>query len=293
MHAEILAAYGEATEAERRAFELEYGDGRSPPSPVPKEGEPVGTPEHPAEASPLARVFELLGHQVLAALEGELPEPRPKKRDRLKTTELDARVAGPLLDVAELFGVPVPNVYLKPDATRSVQPGFVEGRPALLVSPPLVESETESVYRFWIGSSLSLLRPRALALVALPLELLRDGLEGLVRETVPASELHGDPKLLKRRGRALEKQLSPAVLTEVVERLQAWYAETPRRSSLLVERNAVLFSADRAGLMASGSPLVALSALAATGRKERSRTLPIIEYAASRHFSRILARPTR
>lgn len=293
VHAEILAAYGEATAAERHAFELEYGDGKSPPPPVPKEGEPVGIPEHPAEASPLARVFELLGHPLLTALEGDLPEPRPKKRDRVKLSELEARVAGPILDVVDLFGVQAPNVYLRPDATRSVQAGFVEGRPALLVCPPLAEGELEGIYRFWIGASLSLLRPRALALVVSPLELIRDALEGLVREKVPASELFGDPKLVRKRGRAVERLLSPTALAEIVDRLEAWYALSRRRSSLLTEREAVLHTADRAGLLASGSPLIALSALGATGRKERARALPVIEYAASRHFSRILARPAR
>lgn len=292
VHAEILAAYGEATDAERRAFELEYGDGKNPAPPVAKDGDAVIIPEHPAEASPLARVFELLGYQLLTALESELPEPRPKKRDRVKIPELDAKVAGPVLDVIDLFGVAAPNVYVKEEATRAIQPSFVEGRPALLICPPLAEALTESVYRFWIGSSLSLLRPRALALAVLPADLLRDGLEGLVRERVPSAKLHSDPKLAKRRGRALEKLLSPSVLSETVDRLEAWLAAEPR-TSLRVEREAVMFSADRAGLLASGSPLVALSALSAVGRKERARTLPIIEYSASRYFSRVLARSPR
>jgi tetratricopeptide (TPR) repeat protein len=289
VHAEIILAYGEASDAEKRAFELEFGDGQSAPPPVAKEGEPVSTPEHPAEASPLARLFELLGYHVLSALEGDLPEPRPKKRDRVKIPELDPRVAGPILDIIDLFGVTAPNVYVKEEATRPLQASFVDGRPALLVCPSLAERELESVLRFWVGSSLSLLRPRALAISVLPLDLLRDALEGVVRERVPGSKLYGDPKLLKKRGKALEKVLPAGVLSEVVERLDEWFAEETR-SSLLLEREAVMFSADRAGLLASGSPLVAITALSAIGKQDRCRVVPIMEYSASRYFSRVLAR---
>ncbi len=289
VHAEIILAYDEATESERRVFEQEYGDGRSPPPPVAKEGEPVVIPEHPIEATPLARVFDLLGYHVLTALESEFPEPRLKKRDRVKIPELDPRTAGPILDIIDLFGASPPNVYVKQDATRSIQPGFVDGRPALVVCPTLAERELESMLRFWVGSSLSLLRPRSLAISVMPIELLREALEGLVRERVPSDKLYSEPKLAKKRGRALEKLLPPAVLGEVVECLDRWFV-SETRSSLQLEKEAVLFSADRAGLLASGSPLVAISALAAVGRKDRSRMIPIIEYSATRHFSRIIAR---
>jgi hypothetical protein len=115
-------------------------------------------------------------------------------------------------------------------------------------------------------------------------------LEGLARERVDVHCFFSDAKVVKKRGKALEKVLPAATATASADEAEKWFLQGDDRSTLFEEREAVLRTADRAGLLACGSPLVAAEALKDAGRRERSRVHPLIEFASSRVFSSVLDR---
>lgn len=293
---ELLAALGDAEAGART------GGKPGPNGDTRREGEPAGPrtvvqrmkieiPVHPGEASMFAPLAEGLGFAPLRALHDVLPEPKPKKRDLAGAAGLGIHVTRPLEHAASVLGLEVPPVYVRDDAPAPVLPALVLDQPALIVSVALSSKLSREELRFAIGRALSLLRPRALALATIPLELLRDGLVGLAKPPIPPETLFADPKRSKKLGRALEKALPPTERVRLAEELGRWLAH-PERSSLAVERAAVLRTAERSGLVASGSVLAAVGALRGMndGRVDRAWHVPLIEYASTRAFAEIVRR---
>jgi hypothetical protein len=246
-------------------------------------------PIHPDEASRLARFFERMGYALVTACQSVLPEPRPKRRDRVEAADLGNHLGGPLMDVGSMFGAELPKIYVNETATSSILPSFFDGKPALIVGPAAAEKESELVVKFRAGWALSLLRPRALALAILPLPTIREAFEGLVRELMPEEDLITDAKPSRKRAKALEKALPDPLPPTALERLVEFFSE-PGGGAFLPEREAVMRSAERAGLIACGSLLVAKGALAEDGPAYRSWWVPLIEYSASRAFMQTVSR---
>jgi hypothetical protein len=120
-----------------------------------------------------------------------------------------------------------------------------------------------------------------------PIEVLRDGVEGLARERVSAQLLFSDPRRSKKRGKALEKALPAEARTPAASAAAAWL-ESPARTTLMEAREALARDAERAGLSACGSVLVAAQCLAASGRVDRRWLFPLLEYASSRAFADVV-----
>jgi hypothetical protein len=138
---------------------------------------------------------------------------------------------------------------------------------------------------------MSLLRPRALALVTVPLDILRDGLAGIAKPPIAPESVFADPKQVKKRGKALERALSQQDKNSIAERVGKYLAE-PERRTLADERAAVCRTADRAGLVVSGSLTASIDALRqlSDGRIDRTWQLPLIEFAATRRYAEIVKR---
>ncbi len=243
------------------------------------------------EAESSARDWlDRLGYAPLVAFSDTFPEPRPRKRDLQTEATLAKEIARPLSYASARLGMDEPPVYVREDVEVPVRPTWVGSGPALMVAPDLGDIYEPAVVRFLLGRSLGLLRGRALALVVVPLEVLREGLLGLAKVPDPTVYL-ADPKSTKRRGRALERAVPAADRLPLSAELSAWF-ESPSRWSLADERDAVLRTADRAGLMVSGSLTAALQGLQvlSDGRTERAWRLPLLEYAASEACAELMER---
>lgn len=251
----------------------------------------VEVPIHPHEHTPLEKLITELGYAPIRGLYEWLPEPKPKKRDLVGSAGLGINVSRPLEYASGVLGVDIPPVYVRDDAPLAVVPALVADQPALIVSLALAEKHTPGELRFLMGRALSLLRPRALALVSIPLEIFRDGLAGFAKPAVAPEAVHADPRTSKKRGRSLEKMVREAERKRLSEEVGRWLL-APKRATLSDERAAVLRTAERAGLVASGSLLTSLSTLAllAEGRTDRAWRLPLIEWASTRTFAEIVRR---
>jgi hypothetical protein len=238
------------------------------------------------EAS-LGRLLDELGWAPLAAFADALPEPRLKKRDRVDVESLGRPLAEAIGGAARVLGATVPALYARDEAPGAIVPTFAEGHGALLVSPALCATMAPAVLRFHAGRALALLRPQDLALWLVPIEVLRDGVEGLARERVSAQLLFSDPRRSKKRGKALEKALPAEARTPAASAAAAWL-ESPARTTLMEAREALARDAERAGLSACGSVLVAAQCLAASGRVDRRWLFPLLEYASSRAFADVV-----
>jgi tetratricopeptide (TPR) repeat protein len=277
LYTEVLVLLGEATPEEQARVAPEGPWATVGPA---RTGKPLDVPPHPREVAGLDALFTQLGYATLLGLDEDLPEPRPKKRDKILPAALAAPLSAALTEAAALFGQGLPPLYVRDDAKEPLGPTFVDGKPALVVSMALAGRLTAPSLAFHAGRALSLMRARALPLWLLPLEALRDALEGLVRERVAPELLFGDAKNSKRRGKALERALPPAARMAVTSAVSEWLVK-PSRATLLEEREAVLRTAERAGLVACGSLVVASSCLEALYGPDRRWRHPLIALAAS------------
>lgn len=274
---EVLVVLGEATAEEQARVAPEGPWSTIGPA---RTGQPLDVPPHPREVAGLDALFNQLGYATLLGLDDDIPEPRPKKRDKIAPAALAAPLSTALAEAAALVGQAVPPLYVRDDAKEPLGPTFVDGKPAMVVSMALAGRLAPSALAFHAGRALSLMRARALPLWLLPLEALRDALEGLVRERVAPELLFGDAKNSKRRGKALERALPPAARMAVTSAVSEWLVK-PSRATLLEEREAVLRTAERAGLVACGSLVVASSCLEALYGPDRRWRHPLIALAAS------------
>jgi tetratricopeptide (TPR) repeat protein len=277
LYTEVLVLLGEATPEEQARVAPEGPWASVGPA---RTGKPLDVPPHPREVAGLDALFTQLGYATLLGLDEDLPEPRPKKRDKILPAALAAPLGAALTEAAALFGQSLPPLYVRDDAKEPLSPTFVDGKPALVVSMALAGRLPAPSLAFHAGRALSLMRARALPLWLLPLEALRDALEGLVRERVAPELLFGDAKNSKRRGKALERALPPAARMAVTSAVSEWLVK-PSRATLLEEREAVLRTAERAGLVACGSLVVASSCLEALYGRDRRWRHPLLELAAS------------
>ncbi|MFO0725268.1 MAG: hypothetical protein U1E65_15910 [Myxococcota bacterium] len=246
----------------------------------------VEVPPDPREASPLEPLFSLLGYVPLAAFAEDLLEPMPKKKERVQLTDLPVPLRALIEDSAKLLGMAPPPVFLREEGSPPIRPGVFDGKPALLLGPVGAQKLAPAVARFYTGRALSLMRARAAALALIPLEVLRDGLEGLVRDRTANELLFSDPKNSKRRGKLLDRELSPSTRLTVHQAVNEWLMR-PNRLSLFDERDAVFRTADRAGLMVSGSLMAAVEGLEPFAPKDRRWLVPLTRFAASRQFAAI------
>lgn len=252
--------------------------------------QPIDIPLSPEEQSVLEPFFTTLGLNLVKALQEALPEPRPKKRDLVGAAGLGIHVTRPLGFAVRVLGMEPPPVYVRDEAPAAIQPTLVDQQAALVVSLPKAQQHSPEQLRFLMGRSLSLLRPRALALAIIPLEVLKEALVGFAK--LDEAEKHFvDPKQAKRRGKLLDKQVPPAERARLVELVARWL-DDPNRRSLAVERDAVLRTAERAGMVASASIAVTLDTLRqlAGGADERHVQLPLLKFAATRHFAEMVRR---
>lgn len=266
-----------------------------PPSLVPREplslpraygSQSIEVPPDPREASPLEPLFSLLGYVPLAALADDLPEPTPKKKEKAQLSDLPAPLRALIEESAKLLGMPPPLLFIREDAVPAFRAASFDGKPALLVAPVAAQKLPLPVARFHLGRAYSLMRARALALALLPLDVLRDALEGLVRERTANELLFSDPKSSKKRGKLLDRELSPSTRLTVHQAVNEWLIK-PNRLSLFDEREAVFRTADRAGLLVSGSLLAATEGLAPLANKDRRWLVPLTRFAVSRQFAAI------
>ena len=243
------------------------------------------------EAASSARDWlDRLGYAPLVAFSDTLPEPRPKKRDLQTEADLGVDVSRPLAYASARLGMDPPPVYIREELEVPVRPTWVGNGPALLMAPDIGDLYPPGVVRFLLGRALGQLRGRALALVVVPLDVLREGLLGFAKVADPAAHL-ADPKTTKKRGRALERAVPSQDRQPLAMELAQWLAD-PNRRSLADEREAVLRTADRAGLMVAGSLTSALQGLQvlSDGRLERSWRVPLLEYAASQACAELMER---
>lgn len=244
----------------------------------------------PEEESQLGAMLGELGFAPLKVLQDILPETKLKKKELVGAAGLGIHVSRPLEAAATLLGVPVPLVYVRETATDAVLPMFAGEAGCLVVSLGKAQERSEDELRFLFGRALSLLRPRALALAITPLEALRDTFVGFAKVAEPETK-HADPKTAKRRGRLLEKALSQGVRVDLSVQVATWMATDGRRS-LGAEQQAVFRTAERMGLVASGSLTTALQTLASmsAGRMESAWRMPLIRYAATHEYTEIIRR---
>jgi lipopolysaccharide biosynthesis regulator YciM len=266
-------------------------NGESVDSRPPAIRERIDVPNHPDEKSPLEGLFNDLGYGPIRAFFELLPEPKPKKRDLVGAAGLGIHVTRPLELAAAVLGVPVPPVFVRDDALTAVQPALVLDEPGLIVSLVLAAKHSPGELRFLIGRALSLLRPRALTLVTVPLDVLRDAMAGLAKPAIAPEVVFADPKQAKKRGKALERVLAAHDRGSVAERIGSYLQNADRRT-LADERAAVLRTAERAGLVVSGSLLASIEAMKqlSDGRVDRAWHLPLIEFAATRRYAEIVRR---
>ena len=250
---------------------------------------PVEVPIHPAETSPIAALFEAIGYAPLRAFAELLPEPRPKKRDLAGAAGLGIHVSRPIGYTARVLGQDSPPVYVREDAPEAVNAAFLDG-PAIVVSLAKAEQRSLDELRFLFGRCFSMLRPRALMFELLPLEVLREALIGLAKMPDPSAH-NVDAKAAKKRGKALERALDPADRGRVTELVQQWLANEARRT-LGDEREGVLRTAERFGLVVSGSVATSIKVLSsqAGGRVERGWHTPLLAYASTREYAQMLRR---
>jgi tetratricopeptide (TPR) repeat protein len=284
--AELLEVLGELEDVEARAFqEALLGDRAMV---LPRRGaSPIDLPPNREERTGLEGLFTQLGNAPLVACEDAMPEPILRRRDRVQLSALPPRLRGAIEETCALLGVPPPTIYARDDAPLPVGPGFSDKRPALVVSLALAGAEQAGALRFWTGRAVSLLRPRALSVSVLPLEVLRECLEGLLLEHEERADpalLFSDAKRARRRGKALERELNPSGRAAIVSRLSDWLLD-PNRSTLDDEREAVLRTAERSGLVACGSLKVAVSELEVDGSRDRRWLVPLVRFAASRQYA--------
>ncbi|MCC7386988.1 MAG: tetratricopeptide repeat protein [Deltaproteobacteria bacterium] len=279
--AEVMELLGVATAREQTLFLERYQEIalprlRRPPA--------LDVPAFPEEHSPLESLFSLLALAPLAALEEVLPEPKLKRRDRAQISSLGPDISAAISESCALLGVETPPLFVRDDAPRPMVPAFAERKPALVISLAVAAQLPPPVLRFYAGRALGLLRPRALALALLPLDALRDALEGLVREQVRPELLFADPRAAKRRGRALEREIPAATRPAVIEKVTHWLGGKDR-TTLFDEREAVLRTAERWGLVTCGSLRIATGILEDGGPRARSWFLPLLRFAASRQYA--------
>ena len=243
------------------------------------------------EADSAARDWlDRLGYAPLVAFSDALPEPRPRKRDLLPSANMTPEVRRPLEYAAARLGMDAPPVYIREDLDLPVRPTWVGNGPALLMAPDVGELYDPGVVRFLLGRSLGLLRGRALALVVVPLDVLREGLLGFAKVPDPGV-FFSDPRNTKKRGRSLERAVPAQDRQPLALELSAWL-NAPDRRSLADERDAVTRTADRAGLMVAGSLTASLQGLQvlSDGRIERAWRVPLLEYAASQACAELMER---
>lgn len=281
---ELLVAMGDPASKDRRP------NGESQDARPPKTR--VEVPHHPGEDSALAELFERLGYAPIRAFYDALPEPKPKKRDLVGAAGLGIHVTRPLEEASAILGMSPPPVYVRDDAKEAVAPALVLDQPALVVSLVRSAKHSPAELRFLLGRALSLLRPRALALASVPLDILRDGLAGVARPSLDFEAVFADPKQAKKRGKSLEKALAAEDRAIVAELAGRWLGEPDRAATLGLEREAVHRSAERVGLVASGSLLVSIDTLKSLsdGHIERAWHIPLLEFASTRRYADIVRR---
>jgi len=283
--AELLVALDAADDDVRRTagvLEVDRTDEMAAPVKAPKvRGFEVG--KHDSEQGTLWEVLATLGSAPLIAFSDVIEQPKLKKRDRVEIGSVGTHLGQALDAAATILGVEIPPIYASEHVRVPVGPGFVDRAPALLVSPTLAGAETSANLRFFAGSALAHLRQGALPLALLPLDVFRTGLEGLAGERIGADLKFAEVKPAKKRGRALEKAI-PSVERESSAEAVAQWLGGALRESLAEQRQASLRTAERWGLVASGSLLAAIEVLARTGRRDRLWFSPLVTYAASSAF---------
>ncbi|MBI4821519.1 MAG: tetratricopeptide repeat protein [Deltaproteobacteria bacterium] len=275
IYADVLVALDEATKEEKRLFEVEAQADPPPPS----NAKNVEIPQI-WEDGPLFDLLKELGHAPLIAMSDALAEPRPKKRDKLELSSLAPSLARSFFDASSILGKELPPVYARYDSEVLITPSWVDGHVALILSPTQAEKENAAVLRFEIAHALTLLAPRFLAVVSLPVDVLREGIEGLVRDRLGDESLYSDPKRSKKRGKALDKALPDERREWIVTRAEKWLRDT-HRVSLSHAKDVAYRNAERAALVAAGSVHVATENLAP---KDRRWFFPLVEFACTRLF---------
>ena len=252
--------------------------------------EALEIPEDPDEAGGAGPLFEALGHAPLLAFAEDARYPRLRKKDAVQGTALGDEVQQPLEFATAVVGVPLPMLFLIEETNQPFTPALVADQPALVVSLPATAALDSFELRFFAGRALSLLRPCALSLTALPAPVLREAVVGLGCPDQAEAQFV-DPKTARKRARAVERHLSSEQHDTVVRLARAYFAEE-KAPGLLAAKTAVLRTADRVGLVTSGSLLAALRALAGgiDAPASRERRPPLIRFAASRAFADLIRR---
>ncbi len=252
--------------------------------------EQVDVPVWPEEDSQLGTLMADLGFAPLKSVLDVLPETKLKKKEQVGAAGLGIHVSRPLEAAVALLGISTPTVYVRETSADAVMPMFSGETGCLVVSVGKAQTHSEHELRFLFGRALSLLRPRALALAIAPLDALRDSLVGFAKVADPESKF-ADPKAAKRRGRLLDKALPQGLRVDLSVQVATWIATEGRRS-LGAEQQAVLRTAERMGLIVSGSLATALETLTGMsgGSLQRSWRMPLIRYAATREYAEIMRR---
>lgn len=250
-------------------------------------------PPDPREEG-LDALFSGLAFLPIKALSDTLPDPKPKKKDLVGAAGLGIQVSRPLEHAAAILGSSLPPVYVREEVAGAsssvVSPAFVFDQPALIVNLGAAEKMRADELRYEFGHALSCLRPRALALVMLSSEALRDCLVGFAKLSEP-ERFFADPKAARKRGRALEKLVPAERRPALMQAASEWLSRSDR-TTLAEERAFVMRSAERAGLAANASVTSTIERLkqAADGRVERAWLVPLLRFAASRAFADAVAR---
>lgn len=252
--------------------------------------EALQIPEDPDEANGVGPLFEALGHAPLLAFAEEARYPRLRKKDAVAETVLGREVRQPIDCAAAILGIPPPMIFLVDEADQPFIPALVGDQPAVVVSLSATGVFDSCELRFFAGRALSLLRPRALSLTSLPVPLLREAVVGLGCLD-RAEALFVEQKTARKRARVVERHLSSADHETAVRLAQAYFDRENARG-FLAAKTAVLRTADRVGLVTSGSVLAALRAMARgiDAPASRERKPPLIRFAASRAFADLVRR---
>ena len=252
--------------------------------------EALHVPVDSGEELGVGPLLGVLGHAPLLAFSEEASFPRLRKKDAVTDAVLGDRVSRPLAFATAVVGTPPPLLFLMEEGDQAFTPALVGDQPALVVSGSATRSLDAPELRFLAGRALSLLRPRSLSITSLPAPLLREVLVGLGCPS-QAGDHHVDPKAARRRARVLERHLSNDVHEMLVNRAQQYF-EGQDMPGLWAAKSAVLRTADRVGLVTSGSLLAALRVVAAgsDAAAERERRPPLIRFAASRAFTELVRR---